>query len=911
MKKPLLVLFDGNALIHRAYHAFEKSPLTVRKTGEIVSAVYGFALMLLKVVTELQPTHYAVTFDKKAPTFRHKIYEQYKAHRPPAPEELVNQIEKVRELVRAFHIPIFEMEGYEADDLLGALSKQAAEKDIDVIIVTGDADTMQLVSPKVKVLYPKPRKSFSDTMLYDEAAVTEKYGITVKQIPDLKGLVGDPSDNIPGVRGIGDKTAVKLLQEFASIEKIYENLDKVTPPRAQAALKGNEADALRSKELATIVTDVPVTLNLEECRIDHFDHDTVAEMFRELEFTSLLPRLRDLEALIPAGTDRPKVETKPPEGDYRIVNTAETLDGLVNRLSQARTFALDTETDSLDPMTANLVGLSFSPAKGEAYYIPVGHIGLQEIQQLPLPQVLEKIKPLLEDAGLPKIAHNGKFDMTILAENNVNVSNVSFDSMVAAYLLNEKSLSLKNLAFSRLNLEMVQITDILGTGPKQLAMSQVEIKQAADYACADADITMRLSELLGSDLREGGLWKLFADVEMPLVPVLLEMERNGVAIDTGLLNEMSQQLGDQLAKLEKQIYESVGREFNINSPQQLGQVLFGELKLPSGRKTKSGFFSTDISVLENLRNDYPIVSTLLEYRHLAKLKSTYVDALPAQINPKTGRLHTSFNQVLTTTGRLSSSDPNLQNIAVRDELGKRIRSAFLASPGCILLAGDYSQIDLRALAHLSQDPGLLNAFRHDEDIHTATAALLLGIEPAKVTADMRRLAKTVNFGIIYGMSEYGLEQATELSREEASKFIAAYFEKYPRVKEYLQVTKDQARKMGYVQTILGRRRYIPEINSTNRIIREAAERMAINMPVQGTSADIIKVAMVNLHREMATQKLKSKLLLQVHDELVFEVPENEIDTMRKIVPEIMSSAIQLDVPLKVDLKTGKNWGEMK
>ena len=910
MKKPLLVLFDGNALIHRAYHAFEKSPLTVRKTGEIVSAVYGFALMLLKVVNELQPTHYAVTFDKKAPTFRHKIYEQYKAHRPPAPEELVNQIEKVRELVRAFHIPIFEMEGYEADDLLGALSKQAAEKDIDTIIVTGDADTMQLVSPKVKVLYPKPRKSFSDTMLYDEAAVTEKYGITAKQIPDLKGLVGDPSDNIPGVRGIGDKTAVKLLQEFASIEKIYENLDKVTPPRAQAALKGNEADARRSKELATIVTDVPVTLNLEECRIDHFDHDTVAEMFRELEFTSLLPRLRDLEALIPAGTDRPKVETKPPEGDYRIVNTAETLDGLVNRLSQARTFALDTETDSLDPMTANLVGLSFSPAKGEAYYIPVGHIGLQEIQQLPLPQVIEKIKLLLEDANLPKIAHNGKFDMTILAENNVNVSNVSFDSMVAAYLLNEKSLSLKNLAFSRLNLEMVQITDILGTGPKQLAMSQVEIKQAADYACADADMTLRLSELLASDLQKEGLWQLFAEVEMPLVPVLLEMERNGVAIDTGLLNEMSQQLGDQLAKLEKQIYESVGHEFNINSPAQLGPVLFEELKLPTTRKGK-GKYSTEAAVLEELRGTHPVIEYILEYRQLSKLKSTYIDALPSLINRKTGRLHTSFNQTRTTTGRLSSSDPNIQNIPIRGDLGKQVRRAFIAPPGSLLLAGDYSQIDLRSLAHLSQDPALLSAFRNDEDIHTATAALLLGIEPAKVTADMRRLAKTVNFGIIYGMSEYGLEQATELSREEASKFIAAYFEKYPGVKEYLQKTKEKAAEDGYVETILVRRRYIPEINSANRIIREAAERMAINMPVQGTSADIIKVAMVNLHREMSNQRLKSKMILQVHDELVFEVPENEIDTMRKIVPEIMSSAIQLDVPLKVDLKTGKNWGEMK
>ncbi len=910
MIKPLLVLFDGNALIHRAYHAFEKNPLTVRKTGEVVSAVYGFALMLLKAVTELKPSHYAIAFDKKAPTFRHKIFEQYKAQRPAAPEELVSQIEKVRELVKAFHIATFELEGYEADDILGALSKQASERDFDVIIITGDADTMQLVSSKVKVLYPKPGKSFSDTMLYDEGAVNQKYGVTPNQIPDLKGLVGDPSDNIPGVPGIGDKTAVKLIQEFGGVEKIYESLDKVTPLRAQTALRGNEEVARRSKELATIVIDVPVSLNLEECQISHYDHDTVAEMFRELEFNSLLPRLRELEALIPAETHRPAVQTRPPEGNYRVVNTAEALDELVNRLSQAKPFAFDTETDSLNPMTANLVGLSFSPAKGEAYYIPVGHINLQEIQQLPLPEVMPRVKSLFEDASLPKLAHNSKFDMTILAENGVNVNNVTFDTMVAAYLLGEKSLNLKNLAFSRLNIEMVPITDILGTGAKQLAMSQVDIKKAADYACADADITLRLAEVLGSELHKERLWQLFSDVEMPLVPVLLQMERNGVAIDTKLLNEMSQQLGEQLTKLEGQIYSWVGHEFNINSPQQLGPVLFEELKLPTSRKGK-GKYSTEAAVLEELRGTHPVIERLMEYRQLSKLKSTYIDALPTLINPKTGRVHTSFNQTRTATGRLSSSDPNLQNIPIRGELGKEVRRAFIAAPGSCLLAGDYSQIDLRALAHLSQDPGLLNAFRNDEDIHTATAAQLIGVEPSKVTPDMRRLAKTVNFGIIYGMSEYGLEQATELSREDAAKFIASYFEKYPKVKEYLEATKEQARRTGYVQTILGRRRHIPEISSSNRIVREAAERMAINMPVQGTSADIIKVAMVRLHREMNGQQLKSKMILQVHDELVFEVSENEIEVMRKLVPEIMSTAIQLSVPLKVDVKTGNNWGEMK
>jgi len=906
MQKPLLVMFDGNALVHRAFHALP--PLTIRKTGEMVGAVYGFALMLLKVIDELKPTHCAIAFDRAAPTFRHKLFDQYKAHRPPTPDELVNQMGRVRQLVETLHIPIFELDDYEADDILGSLSQQASQQNIDSIIVTGDADIMQLVSPRVKVLCPKPRGTFSNTDLYDETAVNQKYGIKPEQIADFKALKGDPSDNIPGVRGIGEKTAVKLIQQFDALDQIYAHIDEVTPPRIQTLLQQNEAIARQSKELATIVTRTPISLNLVDCQVSHFDRQRVTELFRELEFFSLLDKLPELGK--PASETVAQIKTEPPKRDYHTINTTPALDELLNRLSAAKSFAFDTETTSLNALSAQLVGISISPAPGEAYYIPVGHVGWGQVEQLPLQQVISRLNPILEDANLGKLTHNGKYDMTVLAEHGVTVNNLAFDSMVAAHLLGEKSIGLKALAFSKLGIEMTPITALIGSGSKQLSMSQVEITQAADYACADADITGQLTELLKTELNQQELWQLFSEVELPLVPVLVRMERNGVTLDTDLLRQMSYRLSEQLLKLETEIYNSIGHQFNINSPQQLSSVLFEELKLPSARKTKSGY-STGASVLEGLRGIHPIIEFILDYRQLAKLKSTYIDALSNLINPKTGRVHTSFNQTRTATGRLSSSEPNLQNIPIRGELGREVRQAFIAPPGFFLMAGDYSQIDLRALAHLSQDPGLLSAFHQDEDIHTATAAQLFGVNASQVTTDMRRLAKTVNFGVIYGMSDYGLMQATELSREEAAQFITAYFEKYPGVKQYLESTKAQAREMGYVQTILGRKRSIPEINSSNRQVREAAERMAINMPVQGTSADIIKIAMINLHREMEKRQLKSQLLLQVHDELIFEVPQEELDEMRQLVPEAMSTALELSVPLKVDIKTGYNWGEME
>ncbi|HEY48800.1 MAG TPA: DNA polymerase I [Dehalococcoidia bacterium] len=907
-QKQLLLLFDGHALVHRAFHALPA--LAVTRTGEPTGAVYGFASMLLKVVSELKPTHWAVAFDSPAPTFRHKQFEAYKAHRPPAPEDLKRQFTRVRELVDAFNLPAFEVDGFEADDIIGTIARQASEQGVDTIIVTGDTDTFQLVSPQVRVLTPRPGKTFSDTIMYDEETIEQRYGLVPQQLADLRGLKGDPSDNIPGVPGVGEKTATKLLQQFESIDEIYEHIEEVAPEKTQKVLKENENEARQSKELATIVMDVPVTLDLDACRVSDYERDKVTGLFRELEFSSLLPKLPES---IAEDAKSGQIETHAAKEatDYRVVDTTDGLDEVINTLSQTDSFAFDTETTGLDPRQASLVGFSLSTAPGKAWYLPVGH---SSGDQLPLEQVVSRLKPLLENRKVFKIAHNGKYDMTVLLKYGVNVQNLGFDTMIAAYLLGEKSLGLKSLSFSKLGIEMTPISELIGTGAKQVSMAWVNIPRVAEYACADADMSNRLSRLLEAELKEQELWQLFTDVEMPLLPVILRMEINGVALDTSMLRDMSWKMGEKLAKVEEDIYKSVGKRFNINSTQQLGAVLFEQLQLPGMKKTKGGY-STSAQVLEELNRmegAHPVIGLLLEYRQLSKLKSTYLDALPNLIDPQTGRIHTTFNQTGTTTGRLSSSDPNLQNIPVRTEEGRRVRKAFVAGKeSALLLSADYSQIDLRALAHLSQDPILLDAFAHDEDIHATTAAQVFGVPLDDVTPDMRRLAKTVNFGVIYGMSEYGLEQATELSRQEAGQFIKAYFEKYSKVREYLDATKREAAGKGYVQTVLGRRRYIPEINSSNAQVRMAAERMAINMPVQGTSADIIKVAMIEIQREMDKKGLESKMVLQVHDELLFELPREEEKELKGLVQEIMPNAMKLSVPLKIDVRTGKNWDELK
>ena len=898
MTKPVLVLFDGHALIHRAFHALP--PLTTSKTGEPTGAVYGFVRMLLKTVQEFHPTHWAIAFDRPTPTFRHNMFEDYKAHRPKAPDELVAQIKKAKEVVQAFNMPTFEVDGYEADDILGTLADRAHEQGLDVLIVTGDTDTMQLISPTTRVVLPQ--RTFGDVTLYDEAAVQQKYGLSPAQIADFKGLKGDPSDNIPGVPGIGDKTAKALLERFHTIEGVYEHIDEVTPAKLKEILLTQRQKANMSKELATIKHDAPVSLDTVKCEVKAFEPGRLVQLFRELEFFSLLDKLPEIEEQITGQrTARPETAT---EDNYHLVDTFPALDNLVAKLANVPRFAVSLATGVKG--SGGLVGIALSPAPGEAYYIPVGHKGWEA--QLELAQTLQKLAPLLENPRVAKVMHDGKEALTTLRELGIQLQNVEFDTMIGAYLLGEKAMDVRALASNKVGMQIMlpqALADI-----KRATLADMSVAAGAKHLAAVADAIGRLREPLEQELRKQDLWQLFSEVEMPLVSILARMETCGVGLDIQLLRRMSGELGEQIRNLEREIYASIGHEFNINSPQQLAYILFNELRLPGAKKTKTGY-STDAATMEALKGVHPVIALVLEYRQLTKLRSTYVDALPGLVDPRTGRIHTSFNQATTTTGRLSSSEPNLQNIPVRGELGMQIRFAFVAEPPCVLVAADYSQVELRILAHFSQDPLLLEAFKNDEDIHNATASQVFGVSQSEVSPAMRRVAKVVNFGVVYGMSDYGLVQATDLSREGAAEFIKAYFQKYAKVKEYLNSTKEQARKKGYVQTLLGRRRYIPEINSPNRQIRESAERMAINMPLQGTAADIIKVAMIRIQNELDQQARKTKMILQVHDELLFEVPPGEVKEVKNMVVRKMSEAAKLSVPLKVDVKVGRSWGEME
>ncbi|MBN1376696.1 MAG: DNA polymerase I [Dehalococcoidia bacterium] len=902
-EKPLLILFDGNALVHRAFHALP--PLTITKTGEMINAVQGFTSTLLKLLRENKPDYWAIAFDRHAPTFRHELFEEYKAQRPKTAPELITQIERVHQLSESFNLPIFEIDGYEADDIIGTLSKQAVANGIDALIVTGDNDMLQLVSPGIMVMAPK--RGFADTVIYDEAAVHAKYQLNPSQLISYKALTGDVSDNIPGVKGIGDKTAVKLLQQFTDLDGIYNNIDKVEPERLRAMLKSNWELVLQNRKLAGIVTEVPVQFKRDSCAVTSYDRNKVVELFRELGFSNMLSRLPD-EIGVESTASSPQPVSKQ---YYHIVNSESALDDLALRLSYAGTFSLLAVYSGDDPMRAGLVGMAISPGMAEAYYIPSGHMMLDSTGQLPQDKILGFLRPFIEQERYARIAYDGKFDIILLKQNGVILPGIAFDTLIAAYLLGEKSLKLKALAFNKLGLETPEFSDITGTGARQTPLSRCSIEQVGDIACRDADITLRLKDLLERELRSENLWDLFNDVEMPLIPLLAEMEMNGVLLDSELLMELSSSLGSDLRRLEANIYNAVGHQFNINSPQQLSAVLFQELKLqaPSARRKQSGS-STDAATLEELKDLHPAIKDILEYRQISKIKSTYTDALTLMINPKTGRVHTFYNQTGTTTGRLSSSEPNLQNLPVRGEAGAKIRQAIIAQSGWLLLSADYSQIDLRVLAHISKDPELMATFQRNEDVHTHTASEVFGVPDDGVTPQMRRAAKTINFGVIYGMSSYGLHQATDLTIEEAELFISTYFQRYPGVRNYIESTKKQASALGYVQTVIGRRRYIPEINSTNRLAREAAERMAINMPVQGTSADIIKIAMVNLRRTMQKHRMKAMMTMQVHDELVFELPPEELDTLKQMVQEIMPSAMKLAVPLKIDIKVGKNWGEM-
>ncbi|HIQ04489.1 MAG TPA: DNA polymerase I [Anaerolineae bacterium] len=926
-----LILIDGHSLAFRAFHALPLEMAT--RSGELTSAVYGFTSMLLNVLRDEKPDYIAVAFDV-GKTFRHERYEAYKGHRLRTPEELEAQIERIKQVVEAFNIPIYTREGYEADDVLATLARQAEAKGVDTLIVTGDTDILQVVDDHIHVL--TSRRSFSDTVRYDPAAVEARYGLPPEKLLDYKGLIGDKSDNIPGVPGIGAKTAVRLLQQYADLEDIYTHLDEITPPRARKALAEHKETAFLSRELATIITDIEgLDLDLEACRTRNYDRDRVLQLFRELEFRSLAKRLPEprhptpaapadqlplfeIEAVTPSAA--PIAVPPPKENPYLVVRTPKELTDLVARLQATHRFAFDTETTSTDAMQADLVGISvaWDQGPGNAAYVPLAHRTEDASPQLPWPQVREALALVFADERVTKVAHNVKYDLTMLRRYGLDATGPLMDTMIAEWLIDpaSRNLGLKALAWSRLGVEMTEISSLIGQGKDQITMDQVQVGLVAPYAAADVDMTLRLVDALLPELESRGLVHLFRDVEMPLVPVLTDMEMTGILLDVDFLRELSARLTTRLQQIEGQIYELVGYRFNINSTQQLSDVLFGTLGLsPKGvRKTKSGHYSTSASVLESLQGQHEVVDLILEQRQLQKLLSTYIDALPTLVNPKTGRVHTSFNQTGAETGRLSSSNPNLQNIPIRTDVGREIRKAFVARPGWLLLAADYSQVELRILAHVSQDEAMLRAFAEGKDIHTATAAAVFGIPMEQVTPTQRRVAKMMNFATSYGVSAYGLASRTGLSRTEAAQFLETYFRTYPKVKQYLEETKRKARELGYVETLLGRRRYFPILQTADRRHyneRMAAERAAINHPIQGTAADIIKIAMVQLYQALKERGYQAAMLLQVHDELVLEAPKEELDEVAALTRDIMEGAYKLDAPLKVDVEVGPNWYEME
>jgi DNA polymerase-1 len=905
-----IVLIDGHALLYRAYHALP--PTMATSQGELVNATFGFTSMMLDALRAFHPAYIAVAFDKGG-SFRDDLLETYKANRPPMPDELRQQEARVREVVEALNIPIFTVPGYEADDVIGTLGRRAVQKGIETYIVTGDTDTLQLVSADgVSVVLPGVQNRFSDFRIYDVPKTVERYGFPPPLVADYKALVGDKSDNIPGVKGIGEKTATALLQQFGPLDEWHDHLDEITPPRIRDLITANYEAALKSKVLTTIVTNIDIDLDLEKCRTHEYDREQVVNLFRELEFRTLLTKL-------PEHVSAQKTMNHDDHTHaVNIVTTEEGLRALAARLQEAGTFAFDTETTSVHPVTGSLVGISLAVDGKESWYIPVGHYLAEE--QVTVPQVKEHLGPIFADPEITKVAHNAKFDILAFDRAGLELHGLIFDTMLAAYLLGETSVGLKELAFTRLGMEMTHITDLIGTGRNQVTMAQVPVEQAAPYACADAYATNALVAPLRDDLQKRENLHLLDELELPLVPILAEMERTGITMDADYLRDLSRQIDERMQALAADIYELAKHEFNINSTAQLGVVLFEEMGLPHGKKTKTGY-STASEVLEPLQWENPIVKDILEYRQLAKLKGTYVDALPLVVNPETGRVHTSFNQAVAATGRLASSDPNLQNIPVRTDIGRAVRHAFV--PGntpettlfdgepAVLLACDYSQIELRIFAHVSRDEALLEAFREGRDIHAATAAEMFGVPYEAVDPDTRRLAKTVNFGIIYGISAFGLANNAGISFERAREFIDIYFKRFPGVRRLLDQIKEQAIEQGYVSTLLGRRRYFPEIQSRNPNIRQAAERAAINAPIQGTAADIVKRAMIRVDDALKESGLRGKMLLQVHDELVLEVPADELERTCDLVTEAMTGAFELIVPLEVEAKAGQNWDELK
>ncbi len=889
-KEKTLYLIDGSAYIYRAYHAIRS--LTNSK-GLPTNAAFGFTRTLLKLIEERAPEYLAMFFDAKGPTFRHKIYKEYKANRPPMPDDLSVQIPYIKDITNGFNMPVIEMSGYEADDLIGTLSTVAEKAGFHVIMVTGDKDFMQLVTDKITIWDPMKDK------IIDAEAIQKTFGMKPLQIIDVMGLTGDTADNIPGVPGVGPKTAIDLIKTYQSMELLYERIDTVKKKKLHENLVKYKDQAFLSRELVTINTSLPLSFNPEEFKSKTPDNNILSRLFKDLEF-------RQLQQAFPRKSDLSKK-------NYKTVFSIDEIYDLINNLERAGLFALDTETTSVNAMQAGLVGLSFSSKPDEAFYIPCGHDYPGVPEQPNIADVLNLLKPVLENPDIKKIGQNIKYDWIILARHGINLSGVVFDTMLASYLLNpsKRVHNLDQIALDFLDHRTITYKEVTGgKGKKGSCFSHVLIEKAMPYACEDADITFMVYDVLKPMLKKARLEELFEKVEMPLVSVLMKMEMTGICVDREKLSLLSKLFEHQLEGLEGRIFAIAGEDFNINSSQQLGRILFEKLKLPVQKKTKKKTgYSTDVDVLTTLAEQHELPAIILRYRSLSKLKSTYTDALLELVHPETGRIHTSFNQTVTATGRLSSSDPNLQNIPVRTDEGREIRKAFIPKKGWSILSADYSQVELRILAHYSNDQILIKAFQDDEDIHTRTAAEVFQVFPSFITPELRQQAKVINFGIVYGMSSYGLSKELGISRKMATTYIENYFARYKGVKEFIDRAIKDARQTKKTSTLLGRIRLLPDINSSNKNVREFAERTAVNTPIQGSAADLIKVAMINVDFVLRDRNLKTAMLLSVHDEIVFEAPPDEIDLVQELVKNIMEGVWDLKVPLKVNIASGINWAE--
>ena len=893
-KKPPLILVDGSSYLFRAFHAL---PRLTNSKGQDTGAVYGVINMLNKLVEEYKPEHIAVVFDAKGKTFRNDLYEDYKAHRPPMPDELRSQIEPLHQIIEALGYPIIVIPGVEADDVIGTYARQASENNIDTLISTGDKDLAQLVNEHVTLI------NTMNNVVLDEDGVMEKFDVPPTAIIDYLALMGDTSDNIPGVPKVGPKTAAKWLKQYETLDNLVAHADEI---------KGKVGDSLRenlgqlplSRELTTIKCDVELDHDISELAMREPQLEKLKQMYTDLEFKTWLSNLSVEEGAVPESASRS-------EASYDTVLDQKSFDRWMKKLNKAKQFAFDTETTSLDYMQARVVGVSFAVKAGEAAYVPFAHDYLDAPLQLSEQDVLGALKPMLEDKDKGKIGQNLKYDAHVLNNHGISMQGIAQDTMLESYVLDSTQRhNMDDMAFRLLGHSTIHFEDIAGKGAKQLTFNQIDLALAGPYAAEDADITLQIHDKLSQALdAEPALKKVYEEIELPLLDVLLKIERNGVMVDVAMLEKQSEQLAQRMKEVEQLAYDEAGESFNLASPKQLSTILFEKLKIPSSKKTKTGQYSTAEDVLQELAAEYALPKLLLEHRSLSKLKSTYTDKLPLQVNAKTGRVHTSYNQTVAATGRLSSTDPNLQNIPVRSEEGRRIRQAFVAPKGRKLLAADYSQVELRIMAHLSEDASLLKAFADGVDVHRATAAEVFGVALDEVEAEQRRAAKAINFGLIYGMSAFGLAKQLNIGRYEAQDYIDVYFARYPGVKEYMDKTREQAHDSGYVETVFGRRLYLPEINSRNGQRRQYAERTAINAPMQGTAADIIKRAMISVDKALTASKVEAKVVMQVHDELVVEVVENDIETATDLLRIEMEQAARLKVLLVVDIGIGDNWDE--